>query len=114
MLDKLHAVANRYEELCAKSEQPDFYNDPKQAAKLLREKNDLEQLVETFHSYNAALREMEEALELMEFEGAVELRERLRERLGGSAAAGEERVPTAKSDTLEGKMAKAQRPAGQS
>ena len=65
MLDKLHAVANRYEELCAKSEQPDFYNDPKQAAKLLREKNDLEQLVETFHSYNAALREMDEALELM-------------------------------------------------
>ena len=65
MLDKLQAVANRYEELCAKSEQPDFYNDPKQAAKLLREKNDLEQLVETFHSYNAALREMEEALELM-------------------------------------------------
>ena len=65
MLDKLQAVANRYEELCAKSEQPDFYNDPKQAAKLLREKNDLEPIVETFHSYNAALREMEEALELM-------------------------------------------------
>ncbi|MBE6976764.1 MAG: peptide chain release factor 1 [Ruminococcaceae bacterium] len=65
MLDKLHAVANRYEELCAKSEQPDFYNDPKQAARLLREKNDLEPIVEAFHSYNAALREMEEALELM-------------------------------------------------
>ena len=65
MLDKLHAVANRYEELCAKSEQPEFYNDPKQAAKLLREKNDLEPIVETFHSYNAALQEMDEALELM-------------------------------------------------
>ena len=65
MLDKLQAVANRYEELCAKSEQPDFYNDPKQAAKLLREKNDLEPIVETFHSYNAALLEMDEALELM-------------------------------------------------
>ncbi|MBO5323018.1 MAG: peptide chain release factor 1 [Oscillospiraceae bacterium] len=65
MLDKLQAVANRYEELCAKSEQPDFYNDPKQAAKLLREKNDLEPIVEAFHSYNAALRDMEEALELM-------------------------------------------------
>ena len=66
MLDKLQAVANRYEELCAKSEQPDFYNDPKQAAKLLREKNDLEPIVETFHSYNAALRDMEEALELIQ------------------------------------------------
>ena len=36
MLDKLKAVENRFEELCFKSEQPDFYNDPKKAAKLLR------------------------------------------------------------------------------
>ena len=65
MLNKLQAVANRYEELCAKSEQPDFYADPQKAAKLLREKNDLAPVVEAFHAYNAALREMEEALELM-------------------------------------------------
>ena len=32
MLEKLRAVENRYEELCAKSEQPDFYSDPKLAA----------------------------------------------------------------------------------
>ena len=32
MLDKLQAVENRYEELCARSEQPDFYADPKKAA----------------------------------------------------------------------------------
>ena len=65
MLSKLQAVANRYEELCAKSEQPDFYANPQKAAKLLREKNDLAPVVEAFHAYNAALREMEEALELM-------------------------------------------------
>ena len=65
MLDKLHAVANRYEELCAKSEQPDFYADPKKAAALLREKNELTPIVETFHAYNAALQEMEDAQELM-------------------------------------------------
>ena len=41
MLEKLRAVENRYEELCARSEQPDFYNDPKKAAALLREKNEL-------------------------------------------------------------------------
>ena len=29
MLDKLQAVYHRFEELCARSEQPDFYNDPK-------------------------------------------------------------------------------------
>ena len=33
MLDKLQAVANRFEELCARSEQPDFYADPSKAAK---------------------------------------------------------------------------------
>ena len=65
MLDKLRAVANRYEELCFKSETPDFYNDPKKAAAMLREKNDLEPIVEAFHAYNAALQEMADAQELM-------------------------------------------------
>ena len=65
MLDKLRAVENRYEELCARSEQPDFYNDPKKAAALLREKNDLEAVVETFRAYNRAKRDMEDAQELM-------------------------------------------------
>ena len=65
MLDKLRAVAGRYEELCFRSEQADFYNDPKKAAALLREKNDLEPIVEAFHAYNAALQEMQDAQELM-------------------------------------------------
>ena len=65
MLDKLLAVANRYEELVARSEQPDFYADPKAAARFLREKNDLEPIVEAFQAYNAALRDMEDAQELM-------------------------------------------------
>ena len=65
MLDKLRAVENRYEELCARSEQPDFYNDPKKAADLLREKNELETVVETFRAYNRAKRDMEDAQELM-------------------------------------------------
>lgn len=65
MLDKLDAVANRYEELCAKSEQPDFYADPKLAAALLREKTELEPIVETFHAYRQAQQDMIEAQELM-------------------------------------------------
>ncbi len=65
MIDKLRAVANRFEELCFKSEQPDFYNDPKKAASLLREKNDLEPIVEAYQAYNAALAEMADAQELM-------------------------------------------------
>ena len=65
MLDKLRAVAGHYEELCARSEQPDFYADPKKAAAYLREKNDLQPIVETYHAYQDAIREMEDAQELM-------------------------------------------------
>ncbi len=65
MLNKLEAVENRFEELCAKSEQPDFYADPKKAAALLREKNDLEPIIEAYRAYQTALRDMQEAEELM-------------------------------------------------
>ena len=65
MLNKLQAVVNKFEELCARSEQPDFYADPKKAAKLLREKNDLEPIVEAFQAYRAAETAMLESQELM-------------------------------------------------
>ena len=65
MLNKLQAVYHKYEELCAKSEQPDFYADPKKAAKLLREKNDLEPVVEAYQSYRQAEQDMCDAEELM-------------------------------------------------
>ena len=65
MLNKLQAVVNKFEELCFKSEQPDFYADPKKAAKLLREKNDLEPIVEAFQAYKQAEQDMTDAQELM-------------------------------------------------
>ena len=65
MLEKLKVVKDRFEELCFKSEQPDFYNDPKKAAALLRQRNDLEPIVEAFDAYCQAERDMEEAQELM-------------------------------------------------
>ena len=65
MLDKLAAVNNRFEELCARSEQPDFYNDPKKAAAILRERNDLEPIIEAYRAYKNAEQEMADAEELM-------------------------------------------------
>ena len=65
MLDKIAAVANRYEELCARSEQPDFYNDPKKAAAILRERNDLEPIIDAYRAYRNAEQEMADAEELM-------------------------------------------------
>ncbi len=65
MLEKLRAVASRFEELCARSEQPDFYNDPKKATTILREKNDLEPVVEAYRAYIQAQQDMADAQELM-------------------------------------------------
>ena len=65
MLDKLKAVEYRFEELCFKSEQPDFYSDPKKAAKMLRERNDLEPIIEAFRAYRQAEADMADAEELM-------------------------------------------------
>lgn len=65
MISKLQAVESRFEELCAKSEQPDFYADPKKAAAILRERNDLEPIITAYRAYCTAQRDMEEAEELM-------------------------------------------------
>ena len=65
MLEKLQAVENRFEEICARSEQPDFYNDPKKAAAILRERNDLEPIIEAFRAYRQAEQDMLDAQELM-------------------------------------------------
>ena len=65
MLEKLQALWGRYEELCAKSEQPDFYADPKKAARLIKEKNELEPIVQAYQDYRKAQQDMEEAQELM-------------------------------------------------
>ncbi len=92
MLEKLRAVADRYEELVFKSQQADFYADPQKAAKLLREKNDLEPIVEAYEAYRRAEAAMADAQELMsdpemkelaqeEFRAAKQRREELLEQL---------------------------------
>ena len=87
MLDKLEAVQNRYEEICARSEQPDFYADPKKAAATLREKNDLEPIIEAFTAYKNARQEMAEAQELM---ADPEMKELCQETYASAKAATEE------------------------
>ena len=74
-MEKLGMVDSRYEELCAKSERPDFYSDPKAAAKLLKEKNELEPIVLAYRAYLAVEGQMAEALELMEGQNDPELKE---------------------------------------
>ena len=52
MLDKLRLVEDKYMELEQRSMQPDFYSDPKQAARLLKEQKDLEPVVTAYRSYH--------------------------------------------------------------
>ena len=65
MEEKLTQVENRYIELCDRAERPDFYADPKLAAKYLKEQRDLEPVVSAFRAWKRAKTEMQEALELM-------------------------------------------------
>ena len=87
MLEKLAAVESRYEEICARSEQPDFYADPKKAAAFLREKNDLEPIIETYRAYNQAQQDMADAQELM---GDPEMKELCQETYQAAKEAREE------------------------
>lgn len=75
MLEKLQLLENKYEELAARSEQPEFFADPKKAAKLLKEQRDLEPIVQAFRSLKLAKRDMEDALELMEGQTDPEMKE---------------------------------------
>jgi len=63
MLDKLRLVEERYAEMAERAAQPDFYNDPKAATKLLKEQRQLEPIVETYRRY---LKTKQEHLDLRE------------------------------------------------
>ena len=65
MLDKLKRVEEKYIELCARAEQPDFYADPKKAAAYLKEQKELEPVVTAYRAYLRARQDMDDALELM-------------------------------------------------
>ena len=75
MLDKLRQVESKYEALCARAEQPDFYADPQKAAQNLREQRELEPVVNAYRAYAAAQKRMEEARDMMADEPDPELRE---------------------------------------
>ena len=65
MLEKLKLVEEKYLELCARTEQPDFYADPKRAAAYLREQKELEPVVTAYRGYLRAQQDMKDAAELM-------------------------------------------------
>ena len=92
MLDKLKAVADRYEAIISQLEDPAIYQDPARLAKLTREQKELTPLMEAYRAFRAAQDDMETAQEMMssldlaqlgeeEFAAAKKTIERLREEI---------------------------------
>ncbi len=81
MLDKLRQVESKYEALCARAEQPDFYADPKKAAQNLREQRELEPVVTAYRAYMGAQQRMDDARSMLSEELEPELRELCQEEL---------------------------------
>ena len=75
MLDKLKVVEERYAEMAERAAQPDFYNDPKAATKLLREQKQLEPIVEAYRKYQKTLRESRDLREMLDGQLDAEMRE---------------------------------------
>ena len=58
MFEKLKALAARLDELEMRLSAPDLYDDPARAARLLRERNELEPIVEAYRAYERAQQQL--------------------------------------------------------
>ena len=75
MLDKLRLVEERYAEMSERAAQPDFYNDPKAATKLLKEQRQLEPSVETYRRYLKTRQEQQDLREMLDGQLDPDLRD---------------------------------------
>ena len=90
MLDKLRLVEERYAEMSERASQPDFYNDPKAATRLLKEQRQLEPIVETYRRYQKTRQEQLDLREMLDGTLDPELRELCQEEFTQSKRALEE------------------------
>ncbi len=87
MLDQLKVVENRYLELGDMVTRPDFYNDPKQAARLLKEQRELEPVVHAYRRYLQQKQTIADLLEMLSEPQEPEMRELCQEELNEAKAA---------------------------
>ena len=90
MLDKLQLVEERYAEMHERSLQPDFYNDPKAATRLLKEQRQLEPIVETFRTYKKTKQEQQDLRDMLDGQLDADMRELCQEEFNQSKKALEE------------------------
>jgi len=75
MLEKLKAVEARYLEMAERASQPEFYNDPAAAAKLLKEQKELEPVVTAYREYRKTEEELDNLLEAQRSETDEEMKQ---------------------------------------
>ena len=68
MLEKLRMVEERYLEAAERMAQPEFFSDPKAAAKLMKEQKQLEPIMTAYREFRRISQEQQELPELMRLE----------------------------------------------
>ena len=65
MFEKVKGLCQRMDELEARLSEPGLYDDPDRAAKLLKERNELEPIVVTYRAYEQAQQTIADATEML-------------------------------------------------
>lgn len=83
MLDRLHALKIRFEELSEKLSSPEVVSDQKKFRELSKDYKDLEPVVEAYNKYKLIVDNITSSKELLETEKDPEMREMAKEELDG-------------------------------
>ncbi len=81
MFDKLEDLIRKYEEIQNELSEPDVASDQQRFRKLMKEQNDLSEIVEKYREYKRCKDTIDESLELLDSESDEELRELAKEEL---------------------------------
>ena len=81
MFDKLEDTERRFEELQAELSEPTVTNDTVRFRKLMKEQNDLSEVVNVYREYKHAKQNIEDSLTILDTESYEELRELAKEEL---------------------------------
>ncbi|MFU0826128.1 MAG: Peptide chain release factor 1 [Lachnoclostridium sp.] len=81
MFDKLEDLLRRYEEIVDELNDPNVVNDQERFRKLMKEQNDLTDIVEKYKEYKETKNRIDESLAILEEENDEEMRELAKEEL---------------------------------
>lgn len=84
MFDKLEDLLVRFQEVMEELNNPDVVNDQEKFRSLMKEQNDLAEIVEKYKEYKATKQNIDESLEILEEENDEEMREMAKEELSES------------------------------